>query len=161
MPYRSYFGVRHRIPSNPILRTTQAAQRARARWEEGQKVAMEKAAAQAVEDKERALEDARRVRQSCFYPAVVVSVYYSCNFYHGSSTYTVRLQISMPLDKRKHSHQNRFRRKCAKSICSHFTLLPSPPPIRAGHDSPLEATHDIYSSIAMNIFCSILVIYTV
>lgn len=40
----------------------QAAERARARWEEGQKVAMEKAAVKAVEDREKALEDARRVR---------------------------------------------------------------------------------------------------
>lgn len=57
--------------SYPIFRTTQATQRARSRWEEGQKIAMEKAAAQAVDDKEKALEDARRVRQSYLHPAVV------------------------------------------------------------------------------------------
>lgn len=90
--------------SNLILRTAQATQRARARWEEGQKVAMEKAAAQAVEDKEKALEDTRRVRQSCFYPAVAVSRYCSYNLYQGVSTYTVCLKISTPHGERKPSY---------------------------------------------------------
>lgn len=44
-----------------LLLAPQATQRARARWEEGQKSAMEKAAAEAVEEREKALEDARRV----------------------------------------------------------------------------------------------------
>lgn len=41
----------------------QATQKARARWEESQKSAMEKAAAEAVEEREKALEDARRVSE--------------------------------------------------------------------------------------------------
>ncbi|CAM9178368.1 unnamed protein product [Scytosiphon promiscuus] len=43
-----------------MANSSQATQRARARWEEGQKSAMEKAAAEAVEEREKALEDARR-----------------------------------------------------------------------------------------------------
>lgn len=45
-----------------MLLSPQATQRARTRWEEGQKTAMEKAAAEAVEDREKALQDTRRVR---------------------------------------------------------------------------------------------------
>lgn len=48
--------------SNALPFAPQATQRARARWEEGQKSATEKAAAEAVEEREKALEDARRVR---------------------------------------------------------------------------------------------------
>lgn len=51
------------IFANTVCCCRQATQRARARWETGQKVAMEKAAAEAVEDREKALEDARRVRK--------------------------------------------------------------------------------------------------
>ena len=47
---------------NALPFAPQATQRARARWEEGQKSATEKAAAEAVEEREKALEDARRVR---------------------------------------------------------------------------------------------------
>lgn len=50
----------------------QATQRARARWETGQKVAMEKAAAEAVEEREKALENARRVRRRQKHPVLLL-----------------------------------------------------------------------------------------